>query len=733
MDIDCETNSGGKDEAKEQGKPKPIMVILVGAPGSGKSTFCDLVMRVSTRPWVRICQDIIGNGKVGTKNQCLIAAASALKEGKSIFIDRCNLDREQRADFVKLAGPEVEKHAVALDLPAKLCISRSVKRTGHEGNLQGGKAAAVVNRMLQKKELPKLNEGYTRIAVCQDEKDVQASIVTYAALGPSDKLPPGLFGQKNSDAKVQLGIMKFLKKKDPPGCSDTVMNVSSENLQSHATKEKDSNQVLESCEELKKASVGSSISLENAPTLAFPSISTADFHFNIEKASDIIVEKVEGYVNKLGNARIVLVDLSQNSKILSLVRGKAAEKNIDSKKFFTFAGNITKLYSEGGLRCNAIANATNWRLKPGGGGVNAAIFNAAGPALETATKAKAGSLSAGKATVVPLPSSSPLFSKEGVTHVIHVLGPNMNPQRPNCLNNDYVKGCKILREAYSSLFDGFASIVRTEGDLCMDNLEKEFNGEVQLEQGSRNGDQKAKREAVCEADMNKKYKSFVKELGPNIGSSGGGNTGQKRKGWGSWAQALYDTAMHPERHKNITEMSDDVVVLNDLYPKARKHLLVLARVKGLDCLEDVQKEHVTLLKTMHSVGLKWAEKFLSENNSLTFRLGYHSVPSMRQLHLHVISQDFDSNHLKNKKHWNSFNSPFFRDSVDVIDELSQNGKAILKDENVLSMELRCHRCRSAHPNIPRLKAHISSCQASFPAFLLQNGRLVFSEGKDSNT
>lgn len=734
MEIDPETNSGGKDETNEQGKPKPVMVIMVGAPGSGKSTFCDLVMRVSTCPWVRICQDTIGNGKAGTKNQCLTGAASALKEGKSVFIDRCNLDREQRADFVKLVGPEVEKHAVALDLPAKLCISRSVKRTGHEGNLQGGKAAAVVNRMLQKKEFPKLNEGYARITVCQDEKDVQAAINTYAALGPSDKLPPGFFGQKNSNAKVQLGIMKFLKKKDPPGCSDTVMNVSSENIQSHATKEKDANQVLESCEEPTKASVGSSISLENSPTLAFPSISTADFHFNIEKASDIIVEKVEEYVNKLGNARLVLVDLSQNSKILSLVRAKAAEKNIDSKKFFTFAGNITKLYSEGGLHCNAIANATNWRLKPGGGGVNAAIFSAAGPALETTTKAKAGSLGSGKAIVVPLPSSSPLFSKEGVTHVIHVLGPNMNPQRPNCLNNDYVKGCKILREAYSSLFDGFASIVRTQGEPCKDNFEKEFKGEVQLEQGSRNGDQKAKREAVCEVDMNKKYKSFVKELGPNAGSSGDGNTGgQTRKAWGTWAQALYDTAMHPERQKNIIEMSDDVVVVNDLYPKAQKHLLVLARVEGLDRLEDVQKEHLILLKTIHSVGLKWAEKFLSENNSLTFRLGYHSVPSMRQLHLHVISQDFDSNHLKNKKHWNSFNSPFFRDSVDVIDEVSQNGKAILKDENVLSMELRCHRCQSAHPNIPRLKAHISSCQASFPAFLLQNGRLVFSEGKDANT
>lgn len=59
--------------------------------------------------------------------------------------------------------------------------------------------------------------------------------------------------------------------------------------------------------------------------------------------------------------------------------------------------------------------------------------------------------------------------------------------------------------------------------------------------------------------------------------------------------------------------------------QAQKHLLVLARVEGLDRLEDVQKEHITLLKTMHNIGLKWAEKLISENNSLIFRLGYHSV------------------------------------------------------------------------------------------------------------
>lgn len=32
------------------------------------------------------------------------------------------------------------------------------------------------------------------------------------------------------------------------------------------------------------------------------------------------------------------------------------------------------------------------------------------------------------------------------------------------------------------------------------------------------------------------------------------------------------------------------------------------------------------------------------------------------VHLHVISQDFDSPSLKNKKHWNSFTTDYFMES-----------------------------------------------------------------------
>ncbi|KAM1457621.1 hypothetical protein ACFX13_035636 [Malus domestica] len=132
---------------------------------------------------------------------------NALKDGKSVFIDRCNVEKEQRDDFVKLGGSsQVDVHDVVLDLPAKLCILRYVKRKGHEGKVEGRKAVAIVNRMLQKKELPKLSEGFARITCCQSESDVQSFVDAYSGLGPLDTLPNGYFGQKNPGAKIQLGL-----------------------------------------------------------------------------------------------------------------------------------------------------------------------------------------------------------------------------------------------------------------------------------------------------------------------------------------------------------------------------------------------------------------------------------------------------------------------------------------------------------------------------------------------
>jgi aprataxin len=49
-----------------------------------------------------------------------------------------------------------------------------------------------------------------------------------------------------------------------------------------------------------------------------------------------------------------------------------------------------------------------------------------------------------------------------------------------------------------------------------------------------------------------------------------------------------------------------------------------------------------------------------------------------QLHMHVISKDFNSESLKNKKHWNSFTTEFFIDAQKAIQMLTTEGKIQVK-------------------------------------------------------
>jgi aprataxin len=87
---------------------------------------------------------------------------------------------------------------------------------------------------------------------------------------------------------------------------------------------------------------------------------------------------------------------------------------------------------------------------------------------------------------------------------------------------------------------------------------------------------------------------------------------------------------------------------------------------------------------------------------------------MKPLHIHIISQDFDSPALKTKKHYLSFTSGFFLPAKTVENELGWAGKLDINHaayEGMLKGELVCHKCGSISKTIPALKAHLSSCSA----------------------
>ncbi|NXK47214.1 APTX protein, partial [Chauna torquata] len=172
---------------------------------------------------------------------------------------------------------------------------------------------------------------------------------------------------------------------------------------------------------------------------------------------------------------------------------------------------------------------------------------------------------------------------------------------------------------------------------------------------------------------------------------------------GHWSQGLKSSMQDP---KMQVYKDEKTVVIKDKYPKARYHWLILPW-DSISSLKSVTREHLGLLEHMHAVGQKMIEQCPAREN-LEFRLGYHAIPSMSQLHLHVISQDFDSPALKTKKHWNSFTTEYFLNSQDVIEMVRSKGKVMVKDHasELLKLPLRCHVCKQQVSTIPQLKEHL---------------------------
>ena len=133
-------DASGKRKERRGGASCSV-ALLVGAPGSGKSTFANEVLRRSTqaeasgRKWARVCQDTIGKkGNRGTRKQCVQALEAAVKDGTSVLVDRCHASAAQRSDFLKAAADAKAKGlvrdvlAIRLDVPLAVLKERVLRR-----------------------------------------------------------------------------------------------------------------------------------------------------------------------------------------------------------------------------------------------------------------------------------------------------------------------------------------------------------------------------------------------------------------------------------------------------------------------------------------------------------------------------------------------------------------------------------------------------------------------------
>ncbi|KAH9910490.1 ATP dependent DNA ligase [Epithele typhae] len=168
------------------------LFVLVGLPGSGKSTFVRALLARDPRGWTHISQD-----ESGSRAACERAIGHAA-HGR-VLLDLCNVARARRADWLALAASWARAPVcVFFDYPRTLCESRAQNRAGHPTLPPGGRVRAALAQMHGQLERPQTAEGFGAVCVV---RSFAAADELVARLSP----PVGLFKFPRTPHLLDLG------------------------------------------------------------------------------------------------------------------------------------------------------------------------------------------------------------------------------------------------------------------------------------------------------------------------------------------------------------------------------------------------------------------------------------------------------------------------------------------------------------------------------------------------
>ena len=160
--------------SQNQSYEYPIIIILVGYPGSGKSTWSRKLEELSPH-FVRMNQD-----ELGSRNSCIQASIRALDEYRqNVIVDRCNVSKSQRRYFLDLAkSKELAIDCVWFDIELQECLGRIRQRQDHP-NLDASNAERVLAMMRSEAQPPTLSEGFRSLHVVRTDEDMRSILERY--------------------------------------------------------------------------------------------------------------------------------------------------------------------------------------------------------------------------------------------------------------------------------------------------------------------------------------------------------------------------------------------------------------------------------------------------------------------------------------------------------------------------------------------------------------------------
>lgn len=176
--------------------------------------------------------------------------------------------------------------------------------------------------------------------------------------------------------------------------------------------------------------------------------------------------------------------------------------------------------------------------------------------------------------------------------------------------------------------------------------------------------------------------------------------------------------------------------------KYRQHIGTLCRVNTLD---DLEPSHLQELQEFHALGRNivtriqeyhtQSEIIMSNNPTIiAMKLGYHAIPSLEPLHLHILSTDLDSECIKKREHIISFTSSLFFVEAEAVERhlesafVSSPMVLTVRKERAMSVRsnapMMCTRCGRGAASVSDWKRHNRQCNITISHKTETQGRCL---------